>query len=300
MAGRLNLLAEPLDAIWGASVGRTVNNYRTVASGIRIALGGRRRILLNMDPHVLATILDHSARSFCIVDVDAGEVFLVIPDKEDRTQGWFIILFIVKPDLSRRFRVEATKSLLKITIILDYLLSLRIKRINELSSVDGNTVPLKGRQEPNVKSLILVSLYVGVVCGRTSRNGFAQFLLSELEGFGVRDQKFFIDLVSQPRDLSGAIDDVMKDLIEFVVFELAIDRVPNAFRILKTEPLSPEAGQLGLVSCHYKIACLPGHLVISDKPLHDLKLLIEAGDIKGGFGWFRSLPKDDQWEENQK
>jgi hypothetical protein len=114
-----------------------------------------------MNPHVLVAILDHSARSLCIVDVDAGEVFLVIPDEEDRSQGGFILLFIVEPDLSRRFRVEATKSVLKITIIFDYLLSLRIKRINELSTVYGDTVPLKGGEKPNVECLIVISLYVG-------------------------------------------------------------------------------------------------------------------------------------------
>jgi hypothetical protein len=84
----------------------------------------------------------------------------------------------------------------------------------------------------------------------------------------------------------------MKDLIEFVVLELPVDCVPDAFRILKTEPFSSQARQLGLIASHYKIRSLPGHRVISDKPLHDLKLLIEIDDIKRGFSCFPGLPKN--------
>ena len=48
-----------------------------------------------MDPHVFAAILDHSARALRILDVDPGEVILVIPDKEDRTEGRLFLLGIV-------------------------------------------------------------------------------------------------------------------------------------------------------------------------------------------------------------
>ena len=107
-----------------------------------------------MNPHVFVAILDHRARTLRIFDGDSGEVILVIPDKEDRTKSGLFLFRIVQPNLSRRFRVETTKSTLKTTLILCYLLSRRIYPINELSSVDGNAVRLKGWKDPNVKSLL--------------------------------------------------------------------------------------------------------------------------------------------------
>src|SRR4051794_10715031 len=108
----------------------------------------------------------------------------------------------------------------------------------------------------------------------------------------MRDQKLLVNLISRPHDLPGAVDHIMKDLIEFVVLELAIDCVPNAFRILKTEPFSPETRQLSLIASHHQIGGLPRHCVISDKPLRDLKLLIEIVDVKCGFSCSLGLPKN--------
>ena len=53
-----------------------------------------------MDPDIFAAVLDHRARDLRIVDVDTGEVVLVIPDKEDRTEGGFFLLAIVQRGMS--------------------------------------------------------------------------------------------------------------------------------------------------------------------------------------------------------
>src|SRR6185503_4879248 len=125
-----------------------------------------------MNPHVFAAILDHRARALRITDVDLGEVILVIPHEEYRTEGGLFLLGIVEPNLSRGFGVKAAKSALKITLILCYLLRRRIDCINELSSVHGNVVCLKGGEKPNVKSLVVVALYVGIVGRRPCGDSF--------------------------------------------------------------------------------------------------------------------------------
>ena len=60
-----------------------------------VAIVRGRLILVHMDPHVFAALLDHRARALGIGDVDIGEVILVIPDKEDRTESRLFLLAIV-------------------------------------------------------------------------------------------------------------------------------------------------------------------------------------------------------------
>src|SRR5437660_1301511 len=96
----------------------------------------------------------------------------------------------------------------------------------------------------------------------------------------MKERECLVQFLWRPADLASRIHRVMKDLIEFIVLEFAVDGMPHSALVLKAEPFSAKLRNLAFVAGQHYISCPPGDCVVRHEPTYHFKLLVKVSNIE--------------------